>query len=265
VTVEYANHHEVAYRDAAARAPAHIRAKINRARSLRGLPPLGPAAPPAPPAQARGPVVWIDPASPLARRLGAGPVKPAASRQDAGQIVDRVLIVAAYGRARPDDIGSYLPEQISRDAFGPADQLRMGWLLKDQHPAAPGSILAMGGMGDGLRAHDTELGLVVEWFPDRSKPHHRDMLRRIQAGHTGASVGFTYRKADVRTMRLPEPCDVVMKARLEHVAIGLPRDGGAYRGAIAKSFRARRGHAGDLARDLKEIIAEARFAETHRK
>jgi hypothetical protein len=264
MTIEYANHAEAMLRDATARAPAHIRAKINRARSLRGLPPLGPAAAPSPPAQARGPVVWIDPASPLARRLGAGPVKPTATRRDSGQVIDRVLVVVAHGRARPDEIGSSLPEQIARDAFGPADQLTRGWLLKAGHAAAPGSILAMGGMGDGLRAHDTELGLVLEWVPDRNKPHHRDMLRRIQAGHTGASVGFTFRRADVRTMRLPEPCDVVMKARLEHVAIGLPRNGGAYRGAIAKSFRARRGHAGDLARDLKEIIAEARFAETHR-
>jgi hypothetical protein len=253
---------DTAYRDATAHAPPRIRAAIEQARRLRGLPPLGPAAPPV---QARGPVVWIDPDSPLARRLGAGPVKPTASRRDAGQLADRVLIVAAYGRARPYEIGSSLPEQISRTAFGPADELGPGWLLKDQHAAAPGSILAMGGMGDGLRAHDTEIGLVVEWWPDARKPHHRDMLHRISRGDVSASVSFTYRKADVRTMRLPEPCDVVMRAKLQHIAIGLRRDGGAYRGAIARVFRARRGHAGDLARDLKEIIAAARWAEANRR
>jgi hypothetical protein len=263
MTIEYANHHEAVYRDAAARAPAHIRAKINRARSLRGLPPLGPAAAPAAPA--RGPVVWIDPDSPLAKRLGGSPILPTAPRRDVGQLADRVLVVAAHGRARPYEIGSSLPEQIARDAFGPADELGMGWLLKDGHPAAPGSILAMGGKGDSLRAHDTEIGLVIEWWPDARKPHHRDIIRRINRGETGASVAFRYNPRDVRTMRLPGPVDVVTRARLDHVAIGLRSDGGAYRGAVARVFRARRGHAGDLARDLKEIIAEARFAETNRR
>jgi hypothetical protein len=253
---------DTAYRDATANAPPHIRAAIEHARRLRGLPPLGPAAPPAP---GRGPRVWVDPDSWLAKRLSGSPILPTAPRRDAGQLADRVLVVAAYGRARPGDIGSDKPEQIARDAFGPADELGMGWLLKSSHAAAPGSILAMAGVDDGLRAIDSPLGIIAEWWPDPRRPHHRDILHRINRGDTGASVAFHYNPRDVRELRLPTAVDVVMRARLDHVAIGLPRDGGAYRGAIVRSFRARRGHAGDLERDLKEIIAAARWAEANRR
>ena len=258
---------------ALARAPEHIRRSVNRARASRGLPPilsvsqraaleeqLATATVAAWGAVARGPGGFTAPDSPRAKQA-RGPVPPAATRTAAR--VDRVLAVVAAGRARARDIGGDLDEIISQRAFS-AEQLNReaGWLAKDGHEPRPGSILAM--RGDRLRAHDTPVGLVIEWIPDLSRSWERDVFRRIRDGATGVSAAFNYRRSDVREMRLPDRVRVITKAELMHVAIGLPRDGGAVRGAVARAFTGRPVGPDSLAADIAEIVRASRWAEGNR-
>jgi len=209
---------------------------------------------------ARGPGGFTAPDSPRAKQA-RGPVPPTASRT--ATRVTRVIAAVAAGRARAHDVGGYLDEFVSRAAFS-AEQLnrQSGWLCKDQHAPRPGSILAM--RGDRLRAHDSEIGVVVEWLPDFSRPWDRDVVDRIRGGATGASAAFTYRRRDVREMRLPDLVNVITRAELEHVAIGLPRDGGAHRGCVARVFVDRPTDAGSLAADIAELVRASRWAEANR-
>lgn len=259
---------------ALARAPEHIRRSVNRVRTSRGLPPiLSPAQQAALDEQlaaatvaawgavARGPGGFTAPDSPPAKQA-RGPVPPAATRTAAR--LDRVLAVVAAGRARARDIGRDLDEFISLRAFS-AEQLNReaGWLVKFGHEPRPGSILAM--RGDRLRAHDTPVGLVIEWIPDVSRSWERDVFNRIRDGATGVSAAFNYRRSDVREMRLPDRVNVIQRAELVHVAIGLPRDNGAHAGAVARAFTGRPAGPDALADDLAEMVRASRWAEANRR
>lgn len=262
MTTQYASlRHADTYAElAVANAPPHIRAAINRERVTRGLAPLLTKA------QRFDLEKQLAATTAAAYRVAAGrPARPAAVRSAPPVFVDRVLAVVGYGFARAGDIGRAFDEIIDRRAFGTADELnaQSGWAIKDGHEAAPCSLLAL--RGDRLRAHDSEIGVVLEWEPDPSKPWHREVFRRIEAGAIGCSPAFESTERDRRYSRLPHLCTVVMRARLMHLAIGLPRDGGAHRGTVARTFRARKGHAGDLARDIAAIVDAAKFAERNRR
>lgn len=250
-----------AYAEAAvANAPPHIRAAINRERATRGLSPLL--------SKSQRFDLEKKLAATAAAAYGAAagrPARPAAVRAAPPVYIDRVLAVVGYGLARGSDIGRDFDELIDKRAFGTADELNseVGWAIKFGHEAAPGSLLAL--RGDRLRAHDSEIGLIVEWEPDPSKPWHRDLFRRIENGATGCSPAFEHSERDRRFSRLPHWVTVVMKARLMHLAIGLPRDGGAHRGCVAKAFRARKGNRDDLARDIAALVKAAQFAERNRR
>jgi hypothetical protein len=250
-----------AYAEAAvANAPPHVRAAINRERATRGLAPLL--------TKSQRFDLEKQLAATAAAAYGAAagrPARPAAVRAAPPVYIDRVLAVVGYGLARGSDIGRDFDELIDKRAFGTADELNaeIGWLVKDGHDPKPGSILAM--RGDRLRAHDSEIGLVVEWEPDHRLPWHRDLFRRIENGATGCSPAFEHSERDRRYTRLPHLCTVVMRAKLMHLAIGLPRDGGAHRGCVAKAFRARKGNRDDLTRDIAAVVQAAQFAERNRR
>lgn len=255
-----------------ARAPAHIRAHINRARAVRGLEPVftaaelearlaGRAA-----HQAAGPVgpgVWVNgprgplvpaPASRLTRR-------PATRKQARGPVVDRVLILPTFGDepARPG--GPPIAETVARGAFGTADELNTygGWTLNDGHN---GPILATA--GERLRAHDTPEGLVVEWIPDNTVAAHRDLVAAIERGRNGVSVGMKIGSA--RIDRFGQLVRTITEARLTHIAI-LPTDHvPCYPGARCKVFRsAWRDDSAEMRKHIDELIERCRWFDRQAK
>lgn len=233
---------------AIARAPADIRARINQARARRGLPQVRAVDVidvPVVPERERDCGVWWDPRSPF---------RPAGNDLRVRQPpVTRVIVVAAYGVAAARHTGLELPEWIERGAFGSAEQLNSepGWSLQDDHK---GPILSL--VGPSLRAHDTPVGLALEWLPDLKRTDHRAAVDRIAAGGRACSVLFIAKQR--REMRLPYMMSVVRKARLLHVAL-LGKQTPAYAGAVATLFRDRPRGQAELEAQLRQAADAARW------
>ena len=220
----------------ASRAPAHIRAAINRIRSERGmsavlsggeiddlLQKIETVKRQAAASAAGGTSVWIDPRSRLAPRNGTP--SPTGYWPSAATPITRVLFIVSCGTAPARSTGRSRPERIVRGAFGLADELNAspGWMLRDEHQ---GPFLAIA--GPRLRAVDTAAGLAIEWLPDISRPDQPDALRRIEAGAM-ASAGFVLAERMVS-----RGVDLVTRARLLHIAIVARA---AYPGAVCRVYR----------------------------
>lgn len=260
-------------------APAHIRAAVNRKRSAAGLDPIlgreellelerrvdrvrAEAM-----ALARGPAVWIDPQSRLAPK-GVAPAGNglfpaggmAASKSPAAipRTTDyrtTVLLVVGHGLARGHGSPGTIGKRIDRGAYGSADQLNgePGWTLRDGHD---GGIVALA--GPALRAVASDVvPLVVQWTPDMVRADHRAMVERIEKGERGVSANYIVEER--RTMRLPEPTDVILRGRLVHVALLPAGDAPAFPAAFATVFRMRPDTPAELRRQLAEVEKAARW------
>ncbi|MFM8497378.1 MAG: hypothetical protein ACKOEM_17935, partial [Planctomycetia bacterium] len=265
--------HRTQSEEVIARAPDHIRAAINGTRIRRGLAPvlsirdyqrldqerrLAEAAA-VESEKRRGSGVWVNgprgslvPWTPKTKIATRAPVNPATSR---GPLVDRVLLVAAYGDATARAVRSHLPETVAFNAFGSATDLNRDkrWSLRSGHG---GPVLAYA--GDRLRAHDSSAGLIVEWIPDMTLSWNRETVRAIEEGRTACSVGMVI--GETRLTRLPHLVNMVTRARLTHVAIldgdHLP----AYAGARAKVFRSSwRDDRDELRKQIESTIERARW------
>ncbi len=242
----------------AARAPRHIRARINEARRACGLPPVLAvderlasrerllANVEAAPVRDATPGVWIDPSSPLAPRSGR---KHGNGYWPASAIVStitRVWMTPEAGTAPARSTGRARDERIVRGAFGLAADLNRspGWLLRDGHG---GPLLAVA--GPRLRAVDTAAGLAIEWLPDPSRSDHAEVLRRIEAGAMMSSLHFA--KAERLVSR---GVDLVTRGRLLGLAIVAS---GAYPGAIAKVYRDRPAGPIERQRQVTDVVAAA--------
>ena len=245
-------------------APAHIRAAANRHRVASGLDPIlgvdelrdlerridGVRAEAL--TRAGGPGVWIDPSSRLARK-GAG-----ASRSPAvvpTEYRSTVLIVVGHGLARGHGSPGTIGKRIDRGAYGSAEQLNgePGWTLKDGHD---GFMLSMA--GPALRAIPSDtVPLIVQWTPDMTRADHRAVLERIEKGERGVSANYLVEER--RTMRLPQPTDVILRARLIHVAL-LPADEDpAFPAAFASVYRMRPNTPAELRRQVAEVEKAAQW------
>jgi hypothetical protein len=259
-------------------APEHILRSANRRRSAAGLAPVPSraellaiddmlaAATAAATATAAGPAVWIDPGSRLARvpgRPAGARLLPAGGDHRIGTSATRsattwrttVLLVVGHGLARGHGSPGTIGKRIDRGAYGQADALNgeIGWTLKDGHD---GFIVALA--GPALRAVRSDVvPLLVQWTPDMTRPHHLELVRRIEAGASGVSAKYVV--DDRRVMRLPDPTDVVMRARLTHVAILPAGDDPAFPGAFARVFRHRPDTADELRRQVAEVERNARW------
>jgi hypothetical protein len=233
-------------------APPHIRKRLNAIRRSRGLPEV------AGPRRETTTGVWIERAGqlvPVSPRTTTS--SPTWSRRQStpAPLATRVLILPTYGDAPAANLrNGVLPETVSPIAFGTAAELNRvrGWDLRSGHH---GPRLALA--GELLRAHDTEVGLVVEWIVDPRLPMGRETLAAIDQ-RAGISVGMTIRES--RTMRLPHPVTLVTGASLRHIAILGPGDRPAYTAATAMVFRSvRPDDRAEFDRQLAKLIAEARF------
>lgn len=263
-------------------APAHIRAAVNRRRSASGLDPiLGhdellelerrvdrvrlEAL-----AIARGPGVWIDPQSRLAPKgmtpagNGLYPAGGTAASKSPAAIPrstdyrTTVLLVVGHGLARGHGSPGTIGKRIDRNAYGTAASLNSeaGWTLKDGHG---GFMLSMA--GPALRAVESDLvPLLVQWVPDLARADHREMVRRIEKGERAVSANYIVEER--RTMRLPEPTDVVLRARLLHVALLPAEDDPAFPAAFATVFRERPDTPAELRRQVAEVEKAARWRST---
>lgn len=272
MTIETANHQRgrEGSEAAVARAPAHIRAAINRTRVSRGLQPiLGTAERAALDEQlvattvaawgeaSRGPGVWVNGADGrLAPAPGRRtPPRPAGRTTTRRRTITRVLLMPTYGDAAARCVSRALPEIVARGAFGSADELNesRNWALRDGHS---GPFLQYA--GDRLRAIDTPSGLVVEWRPDLTLPWARDAVRAIEDGHNGASVGMVIRGR--RSVRIPSTVEMITSATLVDVALLLRGERGAYPGARAKVFRnVEVDDDAELARQMAELLDRCRW------
>jgi hypothetical protein len=260
---------------AIARAPAHIRAAINRTRATRGLPVVLSTRDYQQLAEAR---VAAEATAQVAeaRRSGVrlnGPrgslvpadsrltKRPAQRKQARWPIVDRVLIVPTFGDEPARQGGPPIAETVARGAFGSAAELNEfgDWTLQYGHH---GPILATA--GERLRAHDTAEGLVVEWLPDSTIAAHRDIVAGIERGRSGVSVGMKI--ASARINRFGNLVRTITQARLTHIAI-LPADHTpAYPGARSKVFRsAWRDDPAELRKHIDEVFARARWFDRQAK
>jgi hypothetical protein len=223
--------------------PDPIRSRINRWRQERGLPAIEPETRPSTivvsttyrqspenfeAAIARAPL-WIR-RKLNARRAAEGlpPVEPGAGASGLPANVTRVLMVAAHGYARPAMTGRAKDEFVMPQAFGTASELnaRKGWHLSLNHG---GGVIAHPHV-DRLYAHDSDIGLVIEWVPTDADKRLVDQLRD---GRARASVSFDSAKRCDDFVS-----DVVSRARLRHVAILMPGSGwrAAYAGSIVRVF-----------------------------
>lgn len=250
-----------------ARAPAHIRAGINRARAARGLPVVLGAAESARIAradqlvreaaarQAIEPVrAWIDPGSSLAPR---GVKPPARGLWDWNDIrtVTRVLVVGDCGIARCKATAGTVGEYVARGAYGSAAWINSmrSWCLVDGGHDGP----AIEWAGASLRAIDcADVPLLVEWLPDMKIASHRAAVERIAAGHNAVSLRSVVR--ETRVQQLPLPTQVVLKAGLVHVALLDETRQAAYPGALAMLYRDKPATATELARQVKATLAASR-------
>jgi hypothetical protein len=231
----------------AARAPRHIRERINEARRACGLPPVLAAEERlavAGPVHDATPGVWVDPASPIAPRSGRKHGNGYWPASAIASTITRVWMTPEAGTAPARSTGRDRDERIVRGAFGLADDLNRspGWLLRDGHG---GPLLAVA--GPRLRAVDTAVGLAIEWLPDPSRSDHAEVLRRIEAGAMMCSLTFT--KAERLISR---GVDLVTRGRLLGLAIV---KSGAYRGAIAKVYRDRPAGPIERQRQIVEVVA----------
>jgi hypothetical protein len=138
-------------------------------------------------------------------------------------------------------------------AFGAAANLGPGWTLRAGHD---GPLLAVA--GPRLRAHDTPIGIVVEWHANLALPWAADAVRAIEAGKTGVSV--LMRDAERKLARLPRLTEVVTRARLLHVALLVNGERPAHPGARAKVYRMVRRDDADLLRQhLAAAVDNARW------
>lgn len=234
---------------AVARAPAHIRQAINRRRIEMGLEPV------LADGELRAVFKAADAAMAAARaratreaaaghRVVRRSPAPAAART-----ITRVIITAGYGLARCRADRSVVGEWIAHGAYGsPAELNRRGtWTLTDGHDGDEIEIA-----GDRLRAiHSTRAPLMLEWIPRLELPQHREIVARIEAGHTGASAQSI--RWNTRTSRLPDPTLVVAEAGLVHVALLRNPERPAYPGSRATVFRDRP----DTADELRRQVAAA--------
>lgn len=249
-------------RTALRHAPRRIVDAVNRARHLAGLSPLDRNDDEDDSGRA---CVWWDPDSrarppgaPLLISPPAGGKAASLRSSGGGPLVDRVLLVAAYGDATAQAVGRSNPETILRQAFGPAAQLNgeRGWGIVCPDHSSP--VIQFGGPASKgrLRAIDSEVGLVLDWLPDPADRRHMEAVRMIQAG-AGCSVLMKVQERS--TLALSKPVDVVRRARLVHVCIG---HNPAYRGAAAMLFRnVRRDDAAQFAEQLAAVAREAQFRD----
>lgn len=253
------------------RAPAAVRAHINRARVARGLDPVYTAAEvearlagraAAQAAGPSGPGVWVTgprgslvPAtSPRATR---SPAQPQAAR---GPVVERVLIVPTFGDQPANTTGNPIAETVARGAFGSAADLNRfaDWTLQDGHH---GAILATA--GPRLRAIDTPEGLIVEWLPDDSAAH-RAIVAEIDKGRTGISVSMKIGSAKIE--KYGQLVRSITEARLTHIAILPTDDCPAYPGARAAIFRdGRRDDPVALRKQIDKLLERCRWYDRQAK
>ena len=238
------------YMEAAVRrAPAWARDAVNRARHRAGLREI--KADPSP--RAIGPGVYWDPTSPHRPRGGGLAVTPRGVGR--GPVVDRVLLVVAHGDALAKAVRRSMPETIARGAFGPADTLNRerGWGIVA--PGHEGSFVAFGGRPD-LRAHDTDVGLVLVWEPNASRADHAAAVRMVE---DGARCSVLMQVMDRRT--LPGPIDMVTRARLVNVAL---THRPAYGGSVTMLFRRVYRDDPDAFREqLAAVAGRARWYDRH--
>lgn len=257
--IEHASLREHGALHPAARAPLHIRQAINRARRQAGLPPIlgledriAVADPRRDPDN--GPCVWVDPAGRLGRLAGA--LSRGGRIQEPVAYRTSVLLVAGFGLARGHGSPGTVGKRIDRRAFGTADALNAspGWMLKDGHD---GAMLSMA--GPALRAVASDvLPLVVRWYPDMARADHVALVRRIEAGERAVSA--RYLTEDRRTMSLPQATDVILRAKLLHVAVLPAGEEAAFPSAFATVHRLRP----DTAEELRRQIAAAEKAAAWR-
>jgi hypothetical protein len=244
----------------AANAPPAILRRLNERRAEMGLPRilsaeqravidsrigdiLRDAAPVATATPKRGPV-WID-----CTKVPSRSTRPTTTYRTT------VLLTVGHGLARGHSGPGTVGKLIARDAYGTPDQLNSeaGWILRDGHG---GFLVAMA--GPALRAVPSKVvPLVVQWVPDMNRGDHRDLVNRIEAGERGVSANYVVE--DRRVMKLPEPTEVVTRAKLLHVALLPAGDDAAFPGALATVFRSRPDTAGELARQVAEVEAAARW------
>jgi hypothetical protein len=233
-------------RSVVARAPDHVRRKINASRIAQGLDPVLSARDYARLDEARdaalaaaeaaelrrGPGVWINQGGRLVP-AGTSTIRQAPRPAPAARIRRRVrvLMLAAYGDASAHDVRGTMPECIARDAFGPAAELNAsrGWTLRAGHE---GHLLQAS--GDRLRAHDSPVGTILEWWPDLTHPWALEAVRAIEAGDNAVSVGMLIDER--RTIRAPRPMALVTRARLLHVALLRGTVRPSYAGARSRVF-----------------------------
>jgi hypothetical protein len=248
----------------AANAPPAILRRLNERRAEMGLPRIlsaeqravidsriddimRGASSAAPVAPKRGPV-WID-----------GTKTPSRSTRPTTTYRTTVLLTVGHGLARGHSGPGTVGKRIAHDAYGTAEQLNAdrGWILtKDGHG---GPFVAMA--GPALRAIPSNVvPLVVQWVPDMTRAAHRDLVARIEAGERGVSANYVVE--DRRVMKLPEPTEVVTRARLVHVALLPTGDDPAFPGARATVFRHRPDTADELARQVAEVEAAAKWLAT---
>lgn len=233
------------------RAPAWARDAVNRARHRAGLREI--KVDPSP--RSIGPRVYWDSTSPHRPRGGELEVTPRGMGRS--PLVDRVLLVVAHGDASAQAVRRSMPETIARGAFGPADTLNgeRGWGLVA--PGHDGTYLAFGGRPD-LRAHDTDVGLVLEWIPDVSRGDHSAAINMIEAG-AGASVLMKV----LQRRALPGPIEVVTRARLVNVAL---THRPAYGGSVAMIFRrVDRDDRDAFRRHIKAVASRAQWCDRRRR
>jgi len=265
--MEYAAQGEERYvASAISRAPAWVRNRVNATRISRGLTPvlssreyhqLAQAAKAATEDDDAGRCgVWLDNGGRLIPASSRRRPSIATPRSSRGPLVCRVLAVAAYGDASARSISRELPEMVARTAFGPAEQLNRerGWDLRNGHEGPRFQVA-----GPRLRAHDTPVGLVVEWLPDLTLPWCRDAVKAIEEGRNAVSVSMTILTR--RLSRLPHLVEMVMEARLDHVALLLEgNQTPAYVGARAKVFPAVfRDDPAELRKNIDAAIDRARW------
>jgi hypothetical protein len=251
-----------------ARAPAHIRARINRTRAARGLPTvlglaesrdleievdeLRRAA--ARQALQRGPGVWIDPKSKIAPRNGRPPAG-GLYNAEAVRTITRVILIGDGGIATAKRDHEVVGEYVRAGAYGTAAELneRRLWTLVDGSHDGP----AIEWAGPRLRALPTDrVPLLVEWLPDMKDPAHRAAVERIAAGENHVSLRSAIREATVG--RIPQPTRIIKRATLLHVALLGGDRRAAYPGALAIVFRDKPAGAAELARQVEIAVAASR-------
>lgn len=233
-------------------APAWVVARVNQARRQVGLPEIMTTRHRV--ADLRGPFVRWDEKSP--HRPRAGGTGMSVLRSIADPLVTRVLMTVSVGQTRAGREDQPIPRTLSVGAFGSARQLNseIGWTLVG--PGHDGAILALA--GEQLRAHDSPVGLILEWLPDMGRPDHLEAVRAIEAGTSGVSARYVVKES--RRTRLPMPCEIITRAHLVHVALLGKGDQPGMPGSRAKVFRGvRRNNHGELTRHLDDVIALARF------